>query len=270
VDPLAVRSQGRPVEKPEARLSLCGNRALASSGLGQRVRRRVEDQMALLGVQHGECAVTQRLESGPESDDQGRAAGAREQGDVTGSATDSGHGADVTTPVDLQEARRGQLLIGIDRRRRTQDRRCVRYGRQCASHPVAQIQEVGRARPKGIVIGRPVVRNLAVQGGDPGPVRGVARTCRLKNRIDQILVLEQGQLKLQDGRCQVVMRRLAKRLQLRCGQGERRAEHLLLLVRPTDGAGRNPCRALQRDRSDREARRCRDPRQDGAAERVSH
>ena len=141
--------------------------------------------MALLGVEHGERAVPQRLEARLEADDQRRAAGARQQGDVAGGAAAFGRGADVVLPVDLQEARGGQLLVGVDRRLPAAIGRHVGGRRQRPRDPIAQIDEVGRARPKGVVVGRPVVGDLAIQGAWPRPYPPAARRARA-SRIGSI------------------------------------------------------------------------------------
>ena len=230
-----------------------GERRGAAVPLGEPSRRGRDLDLPLVAVEQHPCPV----ESGnvAKADHHRHAAGARQNRDMARRTARHQRDAARARPVDLEKARRGQVVGEDDRFVRQRRRRLTGSGER-AAHPVAQIDEIGCARPESVVLGRGIVGDLGVERPPPCARRRRARLDLGECRVRQFLVLEQRQLEFENcGR--LALLRSRERRQIGCRSRDRLFQRAALRLRRAEAASLDRRTREARQRPGGEARRRR-------------
>ena len=159
-----------------------------------RFRRRDLD-LAPLAVQQHPFAL--RSWNVSETDDHRHPSSARERGDVTRRAARLQRDAGAARPVNLQEARRREV-VGDENCSVRQHWGRIRFSRERTGHTVTNIDEIGRPGSEILVVRRLIVRDLCVERPRPC-LSGWRPNADFGERgRAQILVLQQRELEFED------------------------------------------------------------------------
>ena len=160
----------------------------------------VLDQAPLLGVEDRRRAAHQPSGAEIEADQQRHAPRPRQDRHMAVGAAAQERAAAIALPVDLQEAGGRQIIGDIDAPlARRQGRSRIGAAGQKLQHPIPEIGEIGRAGAEIIVLRRFVLRHLAIEDLAPGRRRRDPLADREPNRIDQLPILDEGDLEFENG-----------------------------------------------------------------------
>ena len=204
---LAVPRRGRPAQKRARGSAVLAVHVPPPFEQANLLRSRIEFERGAFAVEQRRLGLCRHR---PELHDHGNAAGSRQHRDVARRAAAKQCKAAAARPVDFQELRRRQIVGADDRAGRNLEGIALAAA-QRANDAIAQIRQIGRARPK-ILIGRGiVVCDLRVESGRPRRVGRRPGANRRKDRIEKVLVFQQSNLKFED------LRGLAARGVGQCG-----------------------------------------------------